>query len=109
MYRNLSIIDDVRAENRPDYIVIHGDLLVQTEPTGVPPTVTPPVRAKPITFVDPRSFIKLHKWDARKSGTISFKFRTVEPHGLILYNGGGQQGVQDFVAVELYDGKEKNL
>lgn len=30
----------------------------------------------------------LPSWNAKKSGTISFKFRTNEANGLILYNGG---------------------
>lgn len=32
----------------------------------------------------------LPKWDAVKTGTISFKFRTNEPNGLILFNMGAK-------------------
>lgn len=32
----------------------------------------------------------LPKWEAVKTGTISFKFRTNEPNGLILFNMGAK-------------------
>ena len=40
---------------------------------------------------------------AGKAGSIDFKMRTVEPHGLLLFNG-GRPGGADFFAVEMYDG-----
>lgn len=32
----------------------------------------------------------LPKWEAVKTGTISFKFRTNEPNGLVLFNMGAK-------------------
>ncbi|XP_018330291.1 neurexin-3-like [Agrilus planipennis] len=42
----------------------------------------------PITFTTRESHLILPSWNAKKSGNISFKFRTNEPNGLILFNGG---------------------
>ena len=56
-----------------------------------------------ITFTEPKAFIRMPKWDFKKNGELTFKFRTHEPNGLMVYNG-GQPGRRDFVALEMYDG-----
>ncbi|XP_062864309.1 neurexin-1a-like isoform X20 [Trichomycterus rosablanca] len=69
----------------------------------------------PITFETPESFITLHKWNAKKTGSISFDFRTTEPNGLLLFSHGRprQQTKEakspvtlkvDFFAIEMLDG-----
>ncbi|KAK9891151.1 hypothetical protein WA026_013467 [Henosepilachna vigintioctopunctata] len=42
----------------------------------------------PITFTSRESHLILPPWNAKKTGNISFKFRTNEANGLILFNGG---------------------
>ncbi|OWR44807.1 hypothetical protein KGM_214753 [Danaus plexippus plexippus] len=44
------------------------------------------------------------KWEAVKTGTISFKFRTNEPNGLILFNMGAKPPRADLFAVEILNG-----
>ncbi|XP_053730360.1 neurexin-1a-like isoform X4 [Synchiropus splendidus] len=69
----------------------------------------------PITFETPESFIVLNKWNAKKTGSISFDFRTTEPNGLLLFSHGkpkqqpkdskSPQALKvDFFAIEMLDG-----
>ncbi|XP_051506852.1 neurexin-1a [Myxocyprinus asiaticus] len=69
----------------------------------------------PITFETPESFITLQKWNSKKTGSISFDFRTTEPNGLLLFSHGKpkQQTKEakspltlkvDFFAIEMLDG-----
>ncbi|XP_035028929.1 neurexin-1a isoform X30 [Hippoglossus stenolepis] len=69
----------------------------------------------PITFETPESYVILNKWNAKKTGSISFDFRTTEPNGLLLFSHGKpkQQGKDsknpqtlkvDFFAIEMLDG-----
>ncbi|XP_077341707.1 neurexin-1 isoform X21 [Lithobates pipiens] len=68
----------------------------------------------PITFETPESYISLPKWNAKKTGSISFDFRTTEPNGLILFSHGKprhqkdaknpQMVKVDFFAIEMLDG-----
>ncbi|XP_072247278.1 neurexin-1a-like isoform X3 [Leuresthes tenuis] len=69
----------------------------------------------PITFETPDSFIILNKWNAKKTGSISFDFRTTEPNGLLLFSHGKpkhqpkdskspQTLKVDFFAIEMLDG-----
>ncbi|XP_058651400.1 neurexin-1a isoform X9 [Onychostoma macrolepis] len=69
----------------------------------------------PITFETPDSFITLPKWNTKKTGSISFDFRTTEPNGLLLFSHGKpkQQTKEakspftqkvDFFAIEMLDG-----
>nr|XP_023863542.1 neurexin-1a-like [Salvelinus alpinus] len=69
----------------------------------------------PITFETPESFITLSKWNAKKTGSISFDFRTTEPSGLLLFSHGKPKQAPkdskspltlkvDFFAIEMLDG-----
>lgn len=69
----------------------------------------------PITFETPESFIVLNKWNAKKTGSISFDFRTTEPNGLLLFSHGKpkqqpkdskspQTFKVDFFAIEMLEG-----
>ncbi|XP_076366546.1 neurexin 1-like [Tachypleus tridentatus] len=59
--------------------------------------------ADPITFTTKDSFLALSRWDAPRGGRISFKIRTNEPNGVLMYNSGATaQG--DFFAFELLAG-----
>ncbi|XP_023310853.1 neurexin-1-like [Anoplophora glabripennis] len=58
----------------------------------------------PITFTTRESHLILPPWNAKKSGNISFKFRTNEANGLILFNGGIRPPRVDLFAVEIYNG-----
>ncbi|XP_060517696.1 neurexin 1 isoform X2 [Cylas formicarius] len=57
----------------------------------------------PITFTTRESHLVLPTWNAKKSGNISFKFRTNEANGLILFNSGAP-AKPDLFAVEIYNG-----
>ncbi|CAH1970837.1 unnamed protein product [Acanthoscelides obtectus] len=56
---------------------------------------------RPVTFRSKHTFIGLPMLRAYSSIHIDFMFRTREPDGLIMFNGGKKE---DFVAVELVDG-----
>ncbi|XP_017771732.1 PREDICTED: neurexin-1a-like, partial [Nicrophorus vespilloides] len=58
----------------------------------------------PITFTTRESHLILPPWNAKKSGNISFKFRTNEPNGLLLFNGGVRPPRADLFAIEVYNG-----
>ncbi|KAL4710241.1 hypothetical protein ACJJTC_005414, partial [Scirpophaga incertulas] len=58
----------------------------------------------PVTFTTRDAHLILPKWEAVKTGTISFKFRTNEPNGLILYNAGEKPPRADLFAVEVLSG-----
>lgn len=63
--------------------------------------------ADPITFTTSDSFLALPKWEANKFGSISFKMRTNEPHGLIMFNNGASNGLglnHDYFGIEVIDG-----
>ncbi|GJQ66007.1 putative laminin G [Trypoxylus dichotomus] len=59
----------------------------------------------PITFTTRESHLILPPWNAKKSGNISFKFRTNEANGLILFNGGVRPPRSDLFAIEIYNGQ----
>ncbi|KAL0121234.1 hypothetical protein PUN28_008721 [Cardiocondyla obscurior] len=58
----------------------------------------------PITFTTRDSHLVLPPWKAAKSGTISFKIRTNEPNGLIMYSRSGAHTRQDLFAFEILGG-----
>ncbi|KAL4612984.1 neurexin-1a isoform X14 [Arapaima gigas] len=68
----------------------------------------------PVTFETPESYVVLSAWTARRTGSISFDFRTTEPNGLLLFSHGrpkphkdtrGPQTLKvDFFAIEMLDG-----
>ncbi|XP_045776164.1 neurexin-1 isoform X2 [Maniola jurtina] len=64
--------------------------------------------ADPVTFATKDAHLILPKWEAVKTGTISFKFRTNEPNGLILFNMGAKPPrvgcTADLFAVEILNG-----
>lgn len=49
----------------------------------------------PISFETPEAFIRLPKWNTKRTGSISFDFRTTEPNGLILFTHGRPQERKD--------------
>ena len=49
------------------------------------------------------AYLRLSKWEGTTQNSLSITYRTVEPHGLLLYNG-GNPGLRDFVAIEIFDG-----
>ncbi|KAG8179390.1 hypothetical protein JTE90_003646 [Oedothorax gibbosus] len=55
----------------------------------------------PVTFKSKSTYLGLSQLKAYSSMNLYFQFKTLEPNGLLLYNGGKGQ---DFVAVELVDG-----
>ncbi|XP_076637715.1 neurexin 1 isoform X2 [Colletes latitarsis] len=57
-----------------------------------------------VTFTSPESHLVLPPWKAAKSGTISFKIRTNEPNGLIMYSRSGAHSRQDLFAFEIFRG-----
>ncbi|KAF9797183.1 hypothetical protein SFRURICE_001829, partial [Spodoptera frugiperda] len=60
--------------------------------------------ADPVTFTTRDAHLILPKWEAVKTGTISFKFRTNEPNGLVLFNMGAKPPRADLFAVEILNG-----
>ncbi|XP_076166768.1 neurexin 1 isoform X2 [Ptiloglossa arizonensis] len=57
-----------------------------------------------VTFTSPESHLVLPPWKAAKAGSISFKIRTNEPNGLIMYSRSGAHTRQDFFAFEIFRG-----
>uniref|UniRef100_A0A7N6BPU1 Neurexin 2 n=1 Tax=Anabas testudineus TaxID=64144 RepID=A0A7N6BPU1_ANATE len=90
------------AEQRDPKISIHGDLIFSCENVEA---------LEPVTFDTPSAYLTLPRWNTKKTGAISFDFRTTEPSGLLLFSHGSLQGAQpdrkpraDFFAIELLDG-----
>ncbi|XP_045577531.1 neurexin-2 isoform X5 [Salmo salar] len=93
------------AIERDPKISLNGDLVFRCEDVAA---------LDPVTFESPESFIALPKWNTKKTGSISFDFRTTEPSGLLLFSHGRTQGPKeqkpgrdmksDYFAMELLDG-----
>lgn len=90
------------AEQRDPKISIHGDLIFRCEDVEA---------LEPVTFDTPSAYLTLPRWNTKRTGAISFDFRTSEPSGLLLFSHGSLRGAQldskpraDFFAVELSDG-----
>ena len=93
------------AIDRDPKITLNGDLVFRCEDVAA---------LDPITFETPESFVALPKWNTKKTGSISFDFRTTEPSGLLLFSHGRPQGPKeqkpgrelktDYFAMELLDG-----
>ncbi|XP_053703292.1 neurexin-2-like isoform X2 [Synchiropus splendidus] len=90
------------AEQRDPRISIHGDLVFSCKNVEA---------LEPVTFDTPSAYLTLPRWNTKKTGAISFDFRTIEPSGLLLFSHGSLQGAQpdkkpraDFFALELLDG-----
>ncbi|XP_076144598.1 neurexin-2-like [Alosa pseudoharengus] len=93
------------AIDRDPKISLHGDLVFRCEDVAA---------LDPVTFETPESYIALPKWDTKKTGSISFDFRTTEPSGLLLFSHGRVQNPKeqrvgrdlkaDYFAMELLDG-----
>ncbi|XP_036403709.1 neurexin 2b isoform X11 [Megalops cyprinoides] len=93
------------AIERDPKISLHGDLVFRCEDVAA---------LDPVTFETPESYIALPKWNTKKTGSISFDFRTTEPSGLLLFSHGRPHGPKeqrpgrelktDYFAIELLDG-----
>ncbi|TNN54112.1 Neurexin-1 [Liparis tanakae] len=93
------------AIERDPKITLNGDLVFRCEDVAA---------LDPVTFETPESFISLPKWNTKKTGSISFDFRTTEPSGLLLFSHGRPQGPKeqkpsrelktDYFAMELLEG-----
>ncbi|XP_028329707.1 neurexin-2-like isoform X1 [Gouania willdenowi] len=93
------------ASERDSKITLNGDLVFRCEDVEA---------FDPVTFDTPESFISLPKWNTKKTGSISFDFRTTEPSGILLFSHGRPQGPKeqkpvrelktDYFAMELLDG-----
>uniref|UniRef100_A0A7N6ALD7 Neurexin 2 n=1 Tax=Anabas testudineus TaxID=64144 RepID=A0A7N6ALD7_ANATE len=93
------------AIERDPKITLNGDLVFRCEDVAA---------LDPVTFETPESYISLPKWNTKKTGSISFDFRTTEPSGLLLFSHGRPQGPKeqkpgrelktDYFAMELLDG-----
>ncbi|XP_065332966.1 neurexin 1 isoform X3 [Cloeon dipterum] len=57
-----------------------------------------------ITFFTEHSYVVLPSWDAPRTGSISFKIRTNEPNGLLMYSAGTTSAHADFFAFEVLAG-----
>lgn len=96
---DINLIDLTLVKPTPDYVDINGN--VASMSSGADPETAREPSA--VTFTREESYLRLPLWDALLRGSIEFSFKTVEPNGLIVYNG-GQPGFRDLFAVELYDG-----
>ncbi|XP_051532849.1 neurexin-2-like isoform X1 [Myxocyprinus asiaticus] len=89
------------AELRDPKVTLHGDLTFRCEDVAA---------LDPISFDTAAAFVTLPRWNSKKTGSVSFDFRTTEPNGLLLFSHGRQQGSRDhrlrvdFFAMELLDG-----
>uniref|UniRef100_A0A0C9QZT5 NRX3A_1 protein n=4 Tax=Fopius arisanus TaxID=64838 RepID=A0A0C9QZT5_9HYME len=61
-------------------------------------------KSDPVTFTTRDSHLVLPPWKAAESGTISFKLRTNEPNGLVMYSRSGAPARPDLFAFEILDG-----
>ncbi|XP_070990982.1 neurexin-2-beta isoform X3 [Oncorhynchus clarkii lewisi] len=94
------------AAERDPQVSVHGDLTFRCEDVAA---------LEPVTFDTPASYLTLPRWNTKKTGSISFDFRTTEPSGLLLFSHGDRR-LQDldrqpdrqarahYFAMELMDG-----
>ncbi|XP_008554083.1 neurexin-3 [Microplitis demolitor] len=61
-------------------------------------------KSDPITFTTRDSHLVLPPWKSSKSGSISFKIRTNEPDGVVMYSQSGTSSRTDLFGFELLDG-----
>ncbi|XP_036443893.1 neurexin 2a isoform X4 [Colossoma macropomum] len=89
------------AELHDPKVTLHGDLTFRCEDVAA---------LDPVSFDTPAAYVTLPRWNAKKTGSVSFDFRTTEPSGLLLYSHGRVQGPRerrprvDFFAMELLEG-----
>ncbi|XP_017554229.1 neurexin 2a isoform X14 [Pygocentrus nattereri] len=89
------------AELHDPKVTLHGDLTFRCEDVAA---------LDPVSFDTPTAYVTLPRWNAKKTGSVSFDFRTTEPSGLLLYSHGRVQGPRerrprvDFFAMELLEG-----
>lgn len=89
------------AELRDPKVTLHGDLTFRCEDVAA---------LDPVSFDTPTTYVTLPRWNAKKTGSVSFDFRTTEPNGLLLFSHGQPQGSKDhrpkvdFFAMELLEG-----
>uniref|UniRef100_A0A673GMU1 Neurexin-1-like n=1 Tax=Sinocyclocheilus rhinocerous TaxID=307959 RepID=A0A673GMU1_9TELE len=89
------------AELRDPKVTLHGDLTFRCEDVAA---------LDPVSFDTPTACVTLPRWNAKKTGSVSFDFRTTEPNGLLLFSHGRLQGSKDrrpkvdFFAMELLEG-----
>ncbi|XP_067280504.1 neurexin 2a isoform X10 [Pseudorasbora parva] len=89
------------AELRDPKVNLHGDLTFRCEDVAA---------LDPVSFDVPTAYVTLPRWNTKKTGSVSFDFRTTEPNGLLLFSHGRPQGSKDhrpkvdFFAMELLDG-----
>ncbi|XP_070542847.1 chondroitin sulfate proteoglycan 4-like [Ptychodera flava] len=60
----------------------------------------------PISFTDSSSYVTFSRWEAEESGSFGCWLKTHGEKGLLLYNTGEDE---DFIAVEIVDGKLRML
>lgn len=89
------------AELRDPKVALRGELTFHCEDVAA---------LDPISFDTSAAYVSLNHWSSKKTGSISFDFRTTEPNGLLLFSHGNMQGSRehrprvDFFAMELLDG-----
>ncbi|MCI4386470.1 hypothetical protein PGIGA_G00062750 [Pangasianodon gigas] len=89
------------AELRDPKVALHGELTFRCEDVAA---------LDPISFDTSAAYVSLPHWTGKKTGSISFDFRTTESSGLLLFSHGHMQGSRehrprvDFFAMELLDG-----
>uniref|UniRef100_A0A8C1UHW5 Neurexin-2-like n=1 Tax=Cyprinus carpio TaxID=7962 RepID=A0A8C1UHW5_CYPCA len=89
------------AELRDPKVTLHGDLTFRCEDVAA---------LDPVSFDVPTAYVTLPRWNAKKTGSVSFDFRTTEPNGLLLFSHGRPQGTKDhrpkvdFFTMELLEG-----
>ncbi|XP_072518903.1 neurexin-2-beta isoform X13 [Salminus brasiliensis] len=89
------------AESRDPKVSVHGDLAFRCEDVAA---------LDPVSFDTPAAYVTLPRWNGKKTGSVSFDFRTTEPSGLLLFSHGRVQGPRerrprvDFFAMELLEG-----
>ncbi|KAG1940496.1 neurexin 2a [Pimephales promelas] len=89
------------AELRDPKVNLHGDLTFRCEDVAA---------LDPVSFDVPTAYVTLPRWNTKKTGSVSFDFRSTEPNGLLLFSHGQPQGSKDripkvdFFAMELLDG-----
>ncbi|XP_030216313.1 neurexin-2 isoform X3 [Gadus morhua] len=90
------------AEQRHPKVGIHGDLAFRCDDVEA---------LEPVSFDAPAAFLTLPRWNTKRTGAISFDFRSTEPSGLLLFGQGSQRASApdrkpraDYFSMELLDG-----
>jgi len=100
--RELDLLSLVVVSPRPEYVIING-ICQQPTTTMMTTRATPRPELAIVTFTSGQSYLRLPQWSPDSRSRITFSFKTIQPHGVMMVTS-PNRGRSDFFAIELSDG-----